>query len=64
MPRNHLKTFPTAILRRGMVHFRPAAGAAGRNLAVQEHIAPPEADVAPIEAEAPVAGTAVTELRS
>ena len=36
MPRNLLKTFPTAILRRGMVHFRPAAGAGGRNLTAVE----------------------------
>lgn len=29
MPRNQLKHFPTAILRRGMAHFHPAAPSPG-----------------------------------
>ena len=29
MPRNQLKRFPTAMLRRGMVHFHPASPAPG-----------------------------------
>jgi hypothetical protein len=33
MPRNQLKSFPTAILRRGMVHFHPAGPGSGSNLA-------------------------------
>lgn len=43
MPRNHLKTFPTAILRRGMVHFRPAAGSSGRILAGRQEASDPPA---------------------
>ncbi len=41
MPRNHLKHFPTAMLRRGMVHFHPVAWPSGRDpAAVRETPAP------------------------
>ena len=44
MPRNHLKGFPTAILRRGMVHFHPGATAPGPNLAARRPEAPAETE--------------------
>ena len=34
MPRNQLKRFPTAILRRGMAHFHPLGPVAGPKSAV------------------------------
>jgi len=30
MSRNHLKHFPTAVLRRGLAHFHPVAWPSGR----------------------------------
>jgi hypothetical protein len=33
MPRNQLKSFPTAILRRGMAHFHPSSSSQGTVLA-------------------------------
>ena len=39
MPRNTLKSFPTAMLRRGVAHFHPGAASPGPNLAASDPVA-------------------------
>jgi hypothetical protein len=36
MPRNNLKRLPVAVLRRGLAHFHPGFGSAGRSFATPE----------------------------
>ncbi len=55
MPRNHLKSLPTAILRRGLAHVHPACHAPGPPFAGAEPAAtpqqvPPAADAPPANA--------------
>jgi hypothetical protein len=55
MPRNHLKSFPTAMLRRGMAHFHPGASSPGPNLAAREWLALARVPAATPAAPAPAA---------
>jgi hypothetical protein len=53
MPRNQLKSLPCAFIRRGLAHVHPAAGNAGRSLAVPPSAAPGPAVAEPAPVRAP-----------
>ena len=53
MPRNNLKRFPTAMLRRGVAHFHPGSWSPGRVMtAVPEGSGPAHPDFTDLPPEA------------